>query len=414
MGYVYALKALLEIFNSSIADYVLVGVLIGYTIYTVARHSQRSACIHKTTSFLLLGTLGCFFISFFFNPGMEALRVLGKYLSCVLIYFLMSIEADTLEKDRRFFQILWSAYHLLFYVSFFMILVGSGRVVWGNSITLRGAYFYKTDYAGFLFQFMILCRFKFTDVRLEVTRIKGYPFILMLCSSVLIVFTNSRIYLPLILVFYFLLIYEYRKISIRKLFRIRYVIIIGALGLIGIFVLTVIPDLLPQLDFIGLSFEDGLLTGGNTQGRNVIWTNVLQYFWNSSTIHHLLGVDLVSTPTASGLDLLSHSSFLYILFSFGYIGAVLFIALFFYIFRIVFRCGNSFLAYTLLLAVITFGITSISQDCIIFTQQTAFLYMTLAVASRNLSRKAGMKNSCSSLSSRRSHRPRCGKGAFCS
>lgn len=90
---------------------------------------------------------------------------------------------------------------------------------------------------------------------------------------------------------------------------------------------------------------------------------------------------------ASGLDLLSHNSFVYILFSFGYIGTAVFLVFFAYILRIIYRCRNGFLSYTLLLTVLCFWVTSFSQDNIIFTQQTAFLYMVLAAASRMLVEK---------------------------
>lgn len=387
MGYLYGLKALLEIVNSALAEYLLVAVLAGYTLYSFWGKVHSTARVHKTTFLLLLATLVCFGWSFFQNAGFDSLRIVGKYLSCVLIFFLVSVELGEEKKTRDFFEVIWKTYHILFYISLLMILLGPGRIVWGNTLTLRGAYFYKTDYAAFLFQFMILCRLKFTGAGLEKDRIQPYPLALILFSSGLIVFTNSRIYLPLLLIYYFLLLCEYRDLPVQKLFRLRYVAALLALGILGMVLLTFIPKWFPQLHWIGLNFEDGILTGSNTQGRNQIWRNVLGYFFEAPWGHRLFGVDLVSTPAASGLDLLSHNSFVYILFSFGYIGTAVFLVFFAYILRIIYRCRNGFLSYTLLLTVLCFWVTSFSQDNIIFTQQTAFLYMVLAAASRMLVEK---------------------------
>lgn len=150
---------------------------------------------------------------------------------------------------------------------------------------------------------MILCRLKFTGAGLEKDRIQPYPLALILFSSGLIVFTNSRIYLPLLLIYYFLLLCEYRDLPVQKLFRLRYVAALLALGILGMVLLTFIPKWFPQLHWIGLNFEDGILTGSNTQGRNQIWRNVLGYFFEAPWGRRLFGVDLVSTPGSLGAGL---------------------------------------------------------------------------------------------------------------
>ena len=98
MGYLYGLKALLEIVNSALAEYLLVAVLAGYTLYSFWGKVHSTARVHKTTFLLLLATLVCFGWSFFQNAGFNSLRIVGKYLSCVLIFFLVSVELG--EKRR--------------------------------------------------------------------------------------------------------------------------------------------------------------------------------------------------------------------------------------------------------------------------------------------------------------------------
>jgi hypothetical protein len=189
-----------------------------------------------------------------------------------------------------------------------------GWVMWGDIYTFKGYYFFKTDLA-YSLCFSVLIYALFT--RNSITPVLA---ILMAIAAVEIVLSNSRLnYLSFLCITVFLAVKE--GISLR--FIIRYALLFGMLAVIVLLLYD--PTKLLGFD---TSNEEAF-----TQGRSVVWENLLRELENYTPIEWLFGrgmfSDLLLAQKHLGSHLAhnAHNEILHLLYTQGIFGLAIYTAL---------------------------------------------------------------------------------------
>ena len=153
---------------------------------------------------------------------------------------------------------------------------------------------------------------------------------------------------------------------------------VGVALIAGIFLIIYILSLpvFEQFHYINfhVSSISDIFGASNTQGRNVVWSNILYNWRQAPLLSRWFGVDFV---TDHWKEFDSHNSYIKILYSTGIAGITVFIAFIFDILRKLNGVRDRSLFYFTLASMMIFVIQSMSQASIDFTQMTwIFMFFT--------------------------------------
>lgn len=307
------LKPLADMFWAiRLLDYALLAFALMLLAYSLPRSAVRfglpDACAVLLASLILISGLKSF----------DGLSVCIKMLSSFILYFLGRIYWNELIEGKKYLLRVFSLTVLINAVAMFL---GRGFQVWGNAHTFSGFYYFKTDLAcamGLAFtSWLFLSNGKFTKV--------------LICSlaALLVVFSNARAYYIVLLVA--LLLFVAMKFELKISMR---TVVFAAFGIIAaLYFLNWVfsTGLFSSLNFVEFRFSNlsDLLDASNTQGRNVIWDELLRKIGNASYFEKLFGIDLVSDSIIiNGSTYGSHSLYMGMLYNTGICGLTLLILFF--------------------------------------------------------------------------------------
>lgn len=280
-----------------------------------------------------------------------------KIISAFVLYFLGRFFSDSEEKIEN---TITKTLLIVLIINLVVCLSGNGSIMWGNAKTLRGLYYFKTDFACMLVYFLIFwllnCPFK-----------KTIKIFFSIIAVVLILLANARIYY-LITALVFLMVYLYKKDT--KLISLRNVLLVIGCSIAIIFGISMLSQLsfFSERNMISLKFNkvEDLLDAGNTQGRNEIWSKLLANFNRQNTITKYLGASLSFNDIYGYKGFTEHSTYVKVLINTGYIGSMVFIMFILSSLKNVSKVQNKNIEYISLLLLLSYLISGISSPTILF------------------------------------------------
>lgn len=358
------------LYSLPILDYILMAFAILY--FLVSIHRLQTLCITDgfAFSFMLLLCLTML-------KNMTGFSNFVKMFSGFILYFIGRGYYNELYDTKKSVV---AANKIVLLVNTALLFLGYGFIAWGRADTFRGAYYYKTDLA--FAMVYVICSFLFFIKQKKITLIAEWILIVYIIFR-----TNCRMALMVIL-FIFILWLVFLKESINKIklkINLKIVLLSLLIFLVSILIISLISSLpiFSKYNFIGINFNSfsDLFNSENTQGRNVIWTYILNKYFNSGLLEKLFGIDFVSDRWNT---FESHNSYIKILFSTGIIGLIIFICFIISYVKRLNRIDDRSLFYYNISILCTFLIQSISQSAIDFTQMT-WIFLFFAGCSVSLS-----------------------------
>lgn len=251
--------------------------------------------------------------------------------------------------------------YLVFIINAVVCLFGGGQLLWGHANTIRGLYFFKTDFAVVLMFFIISAIYGEKKIINKIS---------VPLAIILIFFTNARIaYLSVLLLL--MLYYQYRTDRLRKLMSVRTVFLLGAAMIIALIGMRLLAnaDFFRRMGFI--SFEvnnlEDLMSSENTQGRNTIWSMLLSAFGNEPLINRLFGAGMDFNRIHGIAGLSEHNTYIKVLLNTGYVGLFLFVVFIFSVTLKIGRTKDRRLMFYSLSIWLVFLMTGITVPTIIYT-----------------------------------------------
>lgn len=315
------------------------------------------------------------FITFINLTNSNSFNIFIKVSSNLIM---LAIGRSLYNKRESISNKLFISYTLVLLTNIVIIIIGKGSILWGNSVTLKGVYFFKTDFALAIIQTFIFIRF-------IPNKYKYIKYLVMYgVVPVLVLLSNARAYLIayiLLMLCSFIEQLEIRKI-IRK-FKINLATGIIAFFFVvsGIVLMSSLSntELFKSLHLISfdLNSKEGLYNGANTQGRNVIWKCVINQYEAQPTFNKVFGVDYVSDIEVNPLKVDSHNNYIKILYSFGILGLLIFILLIIFSICKTNEEKDIKFKFTYIMLLISYLVSGFSVSNISYTQQSwiFFLYM---------------------------------------
>lgn len=251
-----------------------------------------------------------------------------------------------------------------------------GYQMWGGANTFSGLYFFKTDLA-----LSMVISLVYALYFLKIKNI--YKILLILICLYIVFLTNARIHL--LTSFLVLVLFFFKKqilASPKKIFFIGAPVIAISFILFILFVQLFLP---PDLLLIDVA---NFYSNNNMQGRNVIWDTLISKFSASNISSQVFGLGLtadvkINARYADTEEVFNaHSSYLYILISFGYIGCILFLTFLSMVIKRFFDLAkiykNDLLKGNLLMVFLSiwiiFFVSSFSSVMLIFQQLMWFFF----------------------------------------
>lgn len=314
----------------------------------------------KTIDIVALVLMLLFLFSFIRNP--KGWSQFLKIESSFLLYFLGRFYKMGFPK---LLQCLQRGFIPVLVVTVIAFLAKTGFVYWGQINTFKGVYYFKTDLALAMTQCFIVYGYH----RGHNNKLLRY--LILACCLFFILIANARIYYLIMgLVLFITACYYYelknRRIIVRLNFKfwlyaamllvLTVLIMIWLNGILGGSLLLVDPT-------------DGLYGEANTQGRSIVWAEIYDIFANSNLLSRFMGIDLCSDISPS-LGHNSHSLYLKILFSTGYVGCLFFLFFIVLILKTISSLDNRFYFYITLTFFIMFILGGVSYITIESTQAT--------------------------------------------
>lgn len=284
-----------------------------------------------------------------------------KIESAFLMYFLGRKYGNNVDRCLKSFQ---DGYLLVFLICVFSYVTKTGFKEWGTHLTFTSYYYFKTDLAAAMFQYSVLCFFSFNNLSKKINIVIG-----VICLF-FIVISNARMYYFLALfVVVFVVMYKLELKHDSFLLKIN-----GMSVFLFFFAIVLILVLLNKINsmlgdgylLFSFSSADDLYSGGNMQGRNEVWKDIYEDFSQSDFFYRLTGIDLCSDVSDLGHN--SHSAYLKVLWSTGYLGIVLYLVFLIQVLKNIGAVCNRKLFYLILLYYIGFILSGISYISIESTQ----------------------------------------------
>lgn len=346
------LKFIFDLFYQfKILSLIISGIAILLLIVSLSKQSIK---FNKLDLIVILMIL-LWSISFFKSPSYYIDYF--KIISAFVLYFLGRLYSTEEEKIEN---TITKTLLLVLIVNLIICLIGRGSIVWGSAITLRGLYYFKTDFSCMLSFFLIFwlmnCPYS-----------KRVKIFFAIIAIILIILANSRIYY-LITGIILLIIYMYKKE--KKIFTLKNIIIVLATSILLIFGISMLSKLsfFSDRNLISLnfhSFED-IFNASNTQGRNEIWEKLLTNFNNQSITTKILGAELSFNDNYGYRSFSEHSTYIKTLINTGYLGVLLFVIFIIKVFKSLLKLKNKKLEFITILLLMVFLISGFSSPTILY------------------------------------------------
>lgn len=368
MKYLLLVKPMVDmLWNLSILNYFI--MLYAMLILLIEYRDLKVRI--KNIDFLIVVGVCLIFIAFLRETNYSDIRLLFKLLSPFALYY---IGRNTKEDPETLVSYMRKGYILAFFVDLLALVLGKGFVYWGSALTFKGFYYFKTDIGVALLWLIFLVLFD----KNWMIRHKILSFGLVSASLLMVLLSNSRITLILLGILAVIrFFYSYEKKTGHLIQIHTNVIIIGACAMVlGLFLIRYLSNsaFFINKGFISFNFEtlSDLYSSENLQGRNAIWDYLLVRFNSETLANRLLGVNNKSIVGESQFfsGYTSHSLYIGVLYSFGYLGSALLLA---YIVVLILKLNqekNRIVFYTTLFSMIIFLIYGISVETYKFVNYT--------------------------------------------
>lgn len=297
-----------------------------------------------------------FTISYFNN--LNGLIIYIKIISAFLLYFLGRLHY--IKWPKLVYQ-LQKGFLIVWLITLYSFITKEGFISWGNFTTFTGYYFFKTDLAAAIAQSIVIV--------FAMHSLRKIDYAIMFLCIFFILLSNARMYYFITFIILGIIFIYNRKPHIRVKFNPK--LFLGITLSITILLILmnslnhILGDKLLLFDFKDTS---DLMSGANTQGRNIIWERVYRYFNQQDFITRLFGVDLVSDTR--GGDHNAHSLYLKILFSIGYVGSILYIFFFILAIKHINSVKSNRLYYITACFTIIYLLSGISNAALEYSQLT--------------------------------------------
>lgn len=300
-----------------------------------------------------------------------------KIISAFILYFLGRLLYLQEKKVEKTITI---SLFIVFIINLVVCLIGKGNLTWGNSSTLRGVYYFKTDFACLLTYFLLFWLFNYNKK-------KSIKIMVIVINLVLIILANARIYYlisSLILILYFFFYKKEKNIFNTKTFLI--ILLSVVIIIFGIQMMSNLP-FFKEKQLISLDFNstDDLMNASNTQGRNEVWNALLHNFHQRNTFTKLFGAELSFYKYYGYLGFTEHSTYIKVLLNTGYVGLTIFVAFIFNSFKSISKIVNRKVEYISFLLLIIFLISGFSSPTILYvnTSWLPMFYLGICVSYNN-------------------------------
>lgn len=350
-------KTLADMFYGfPIFDYLLLVVAIAFFIVALRNIENYYLIDYLAFAFMIM-------LSITFVRSLSGFNHYIKMLSAFMLYFVGRGYIYDIEKIKN---ALVKSYTIVLLLHIVLFLLGIGFINWGNSLTFRGLYYFKTDFSMAMI-FTISTIVFFTKIPIK------YKLLTWIIIEYLIIRSNTRAALLIsFIVFGIWLISIREEITGTKItINFKYVVLVLLGLLFGMILLTKILSLpvFEKYHFLSFRFNNlsELYSDSNTQGRNHVWENIIKIYMDSSVVSKLVGIDYISDRW-NGYD--SHNGYLKILFTTGIIGLGIFIAIIIIYIKNLNNIKDRDSFYYNISILITFLLASVSQSSIDFTQMT--------------------------------------------
>ena len=377
IGMVLFLKPIIDIFwQLSFLDFFLCLLIV---VEFGKIFCRRTFSTFNVLDLSFMVTIVLYSITLFSSFGVADLTTYIKIITAYPLYF---IGKNAKQDTDRYISSILSGYKIAFIINLVAIALGKGGVQWGNANTLNGLYFFKTDYAVALCTFI---SFLLIQKRLSL-KIIAY----IVLAGLLLLLTNARVSLfAMILVILFGIFFRREIKKNKTILRINLKAIGIAVGslLAMLFLLRYLgtTNLFASRGLISVDFRKitDIFNNANTQGRSVIWSNLMKDFNRHGFLVRLFGVKINNNLfDLGGLaeNVGAHSLYFGMLYSIGYIGILLFFVQLLFILNKLNKCKRRELFYLsiMLLAIyLIFGISVCTNE---FTNYTWIMMFVIGLA----------------------------------
>ena len=339
-----------------ILDYILLVVSLAFFIVSLRNIDGLCKTDYFALFFMCLLTLTIIRTSTGFNHYI-------KMISSFILYFIGRGYPYDIEKVKNSVV---KANYIAIALNLTLFILGMGFIYWGNSLTFRGMYFYKTDFSmAMIYAIVSIAFFEKKSIKFKV--------LLWIIVSYLILRSNTRI--AMIILFSVLFIWilyireEKKNITLKLNYKYIFYSTIGIVSALVIVSKLLTLPIFEKYHFLSLNISSlsDAFSRENTQGRNDIWENIIKIYQDSSVFDKLFGIDFVS-DIWNGYE--SHNTYLKILFSTGLVGLSAFVAFVIFYFVELNKIADRKIFYFNLSILLTFLVQGISQSAIDFTQMT--------------------------------------------
>lgn len=338
-------------------DILLTGFAVVLLIHAACQRKLKGKiCDLFVVIMILLFTIS-------FLKDISYFRDYVKIISAFLLYFLGRYYVDDADIISR---TLSCAFLCAFVINVIYCILGFGTVIWGNALTYRGLYFFKTDFTAMIAYFLL---FYFIKKR----KYNILDYILLFMAGYFTILANTRIYyLIFALLLCLILMYknDQKLISVKNCMLICSFAVIGVLGVMILPRLSIFAD--RQMISLKINSVADLFNASNTQGRNKIWTTLFTAFFDQNILTQLLGAELSFNDKFGMAGFNEHSSYVKIVLNTGYIGLLLWVLFVIAILIFIVKEKNKKLSYLCVMLLIVYSIAGITEPVNLFTSTSWF------------------------------------------
>lgn len=277
------------------------------------RHRPRLEIYRNELLILILALI--FFVNALIYRSPENTLIVGKVIISISMFFL---GRHLHSSKNKYVYTLYIPIYLLIIYSF---ISGSGFQQWGDVTTFSGGYFFKTDLALALTIFTVFLLI--SDVH------QMFKVMFVALNFLIVFYSNARVYYVIFPLVCF--VYYYREfVFANARYTLKMAASLMLLTLVFIQVFSfIIKNISSGSNLLFFDFSQGF-SSVNTQGRNIIWENLILHYADSGIVKQMFGAGLTAdVDYAQNLYWLegfnAHNTYLYLLVSLGALGLFVFL-----------------------------------------------------------------------------------------
>ena len=329
--------------------------------------------------------LALLLLSFLFLRSLAAdvneitVGVFLKVLSAFLLFFLAQFASD----GKKAIEVIAASFIVPVLYILYQAATGDGYQYWGTVYTFVGPYYYKTDLAITVILSVVFFRKYLFFSRFKLGKAFTAAYMLIVAPK-LILMANSRMLLIVYAVILIGTIVEYFRYKDQKFSKLKRNAIIAYSLLLAVGGYTLYVNSFIPKGALVIEVQSGeIFSASNTQGRSEIWNAITRNYFNGDLLNILFGYSINKDhqfDTVLHAD--SHNAWLKVMVSCGLAGLFIYlvaIALAINKLRVLMRDYRRrkteyFVLSTVLLVVLSYLFSGISQSNIIFTQSSWYVF----------------------------------------